>query len=388
MRVLFVWHAAVDPWNRPLFDRLIERPGLDLLVVAARTTDDRQKTWRMDRPVERVHPRSGSCYRIVPSRTFWPNRLGRLMYLDLPRRIREFQPDLIHLLLETASLGAAHTAWARNRFAPRTPLVMHVIQNIVVDYRWPIPAMERWVIRNADGMVAYSPGALAVLRHRKYRGPTTIQPFGLAATLYRPTRVSPIRKSLHGSGPVIGWTGRMFLGKGLHVLLKASARMKREHQLLIVGDGWRRPHEQKLAADLGIADRITWAGSIPAGKMPAYYAAMDVFTHPAITSPPDMPYWKEQFARTLPEAMFMGLPIVGSRSGEIPWVIGKGGIIVPENNPSALAKALDRLVADPALRKRLGSAGRKRALSNFTWAHSAAGLRTFWTGLSRGVRAA
>lgn len=388
MRVLFVWHAAVDPWNRPLFDRLIEQPGLELLVIAARTTNDRQKTWRMDRPVGRVHPRTGSRYRIVPSRVIWPNRLGRLLYPGLPGHLRTFRPDVIHLLLETASLGAAETVWARNTFAPDAALVMQVIQNIIVNYRWPIPVMERWVIRNADGMIAYSPGALGVLRHRQYRGPMAIQPFGLDAARYRPTRRSPVRRMLRPRLPVIGWTGRMFLGKGLHVLLRASAKMKRPHQLLVVGDGWRKPHERELANDLKLADRITWAGAIPAGKMPAYYAAMDVFTHPAITSPPDMPYWKEQFARTLPEAMLMGLPIVGSNSGEIPWVVGNGGLIVPENNPSALAKALDRLVGDAALRRKLGAAGRKRALANFTWAHSAAGLGNFWARVSRGVREA
>ncbi len=388
MRVLFAWHAAVDPWNRPLFDRLIDRPGLDLLVVAARTTDDRLKVWRMDRPVERRNPKTGSRYRIVPSRMIWPNRLGRMMYVSLPGFVRGFNPDVMHLSLEAASLGAFEFALCRKLLAPNAVLVNHVIQNIIVNYRWPIPVMERWVLRQADGIIAYSPGALDVVRHRKYRGPTTIQPFGLDASRYRPTRTSPIRRHVHGTGPVIGWTGRMFLGKGLHVLFKASAKMKKPHRLLVVGDGWRKPHEQRLANELGITDRVTWTGSIPAGNMAAYYAAMDVFTHPAITSPPDMPYWKEQFARTLPEAMFMGLPIVGSRSGEIPWVVGNGGLIVPENNPAALAQALDRLVGNPALRRRLGAAGRKRAITNFTWQHSADGLWNFWNRVRREVRAA
>lgn len=386
MRVLFIWHAAVDPWNRPLFDRLIDRPGLDLLVVAARTTADRQETWRMDRPVERRNPKSGSRYRIVPSAVLWPNRLGRLLYLGLPRLARSFQPDAIHLLLESASLGAVETALVRRLAAPRATLILHVIQNLVVDYRWPVPALERWVLRQADAAVAYSPGALEVLTHRRFHGPTIIQPFGLDASLYRPRRTSPIRDEMGPGAPVIGWTGRMFLGKGLHVLIMASALMKRPHRLLIVGDGARRAHELDHARNLGINDRIYWAGARSAEAMPDCYAAMDVFTHPAITRPPDLPHWKEQFARTLPEAMFMGLPIVGSRSGEIPWVVGGGGIIVPEKNAHALAAALDRLVGNPALRRRLGAAGRKRALANFTWSHSAAGLRNFWNSVTKGTR--
>jgi len=161
--------------------------------------------------------------------------------------------------------------------------------------------------------------------------------------------------------------------------------MRRPHQLLVVGDGPRRATETALAASLGIADRIVWAGSIPAARMPDYYAAMDVYTHPGVSRPPDMPDWKEQFARTLVEAMLAGKPIVASNSGEIPWVVGDGGIIVPEKHPAALARALDRVVGSAALRTSLSRRGRARALANFTWDAAAAGLTKIWREvLSRG----
>src|SRR5690606_34667598 len=75
--------------------------------------------------------------------------------------------------------------------------------------------------------------------------------------------------------------------------------------------------------------------------------------------------WKEQFGRVLAEAMACGLPCVGSDSGAIPEVMGPGGLVVPEGDALALARALKRLAGSAALRRRLGAAGRARARRSF-----------------------
>jgi len=380
VRILFVWHVAADPNNRPLFDAILRARAVDLLVLTLPQVEDRQVRWRLGRPVERRSSATGSRYRIVPGRAVWPGSLGHHWYLDLPGHLRAFRPDLVHLASGEAAMAiAVETAAACRVFAPRAKFVLHMVQNMVVDYRWPWPLLERFVLRNIDAAVAYSPGARWLLRRRGFRGPVPVQPFGVDARAFQPRACAfRARRSAPRRVPVVGWVGRMFLGKGLHVLLDASARMRRPHRLLVVGDGPRRAIEGALARRLGIADRVTWAGSIPLERIPACYAAMDVYTHPGITRPPDMPAWKEQFARTLPEAMLMGLPVVGSRSGEIPWVVGDGGIIVPERDPVALGRALDRLVASALLRRRLGDRGRARALEHFTFDAAAAGLIRIW----------
>jgi glycosyltransferase involved in cell wall biosynthesis len=305
--------------------------------------------------------------------------LGHHWYLDLPRHLRSFRPDIIHLASGEAAMAiAVETAATARVFAPKAKFVLHMVQNMLVDYRWPWPVMERWVLGRIDAAVAYSPGAKWLLRKRGFRGPVPVQPFGVDARAFRPHRASQLRRRLGPGAPVIGWVGRMFLGKGLHLLLEASALMKHKHRLLVVGDGPRRAEEHARAVRLGIADRVHWTGPVPLPRIPDAYAAMDVYTHPGVSRPPDMPAWKEQFARTLPEAMLMGLPVVGTRSGEIPWVVGPGGIIVPERNPAALARALDRMVASAALRRRLGALGRTRALEHFTFDAAAAGLVRIW----------
>ena len=78
--------------------------------------------------------------------------------------------------------------------------------------------------------------------------------------------------------------------------------------------------------------------------------------------------WKEQFGRVLVEAMACGLPVIGSDSGEIPTVIGDAGIVCPEGDAGALAKAIATLTADPARRQELGCRGLRRVEGLYTQA--------------------
>jgi glycosyltransferase involved in cell wall biosynthesis len=76
--------------------------------------------------------------------------------------------------------------------------------------------------------------------------------------------------------------------------------------------------------------------------------------------------WKEQFGRVLIEAMASGVCVVGSDSGEIPTVIGDGGLVFAEGNVARLTSALRSLIADAGLRRRLGAAGRARAVARYS----------------------
>ncbi len=376
-RILFLWHAAADPNNRALLEEAVRHRGLDILVMATRVLDDRLARWSLSHAVERRGP--GSRLRVVPSRALFPRSLGYHCYLAFPPRLAAFQPDLVHVHAETASIAAFRAAALRPLLAPRAKLVVHPYQNIRVDYRWPWPLLEKFVIRRADAAVAGNPGAARVLAGRGFRGPLrVIRTLGADPAVFRPRSGGPVRRSLPPGGPVIGWSGRMFRGKGLHVLLEACSRIRRPFRILAVGDGPRRYELEAQAARLGLAEQIKWAGAVPVSRMPDYYAAMDIFAAPTIDRPPDMPEWKEQCPRAHVEAMLSGLPIAASDGGENAWTIGNAGIIVPRGNPAALARALGRLLASPRLRKSLGRRARARALANFTWKRNAAALVSFW----------
>jgi glycosyltransferase involved in cell wall biosynthesis len=76
--------------------------------------------------------------------------------------------------------------------------------------------------------------------------------------------------------------------------------------------------------------------------------------------------WKEQFGRTLAEAMSCETPVIGSNSGEIPYVIGDAGLVFPEGNAQELSACVRKLLDNPALYADLARRGRQRVLDNYT----------------------
>jgi glycosyltransferase involved in cell wall biosynthesis len=99
-------------------------------------------------------------------------------------------------------------------------------------------------------------------------------------------------------------------------------------------------------------------------QMASAYAQLDVLVLPSRTTPT----WKEQFGRVIIEALGCGVPVVGSDSGEIPWLIGLtgGGLVFPEGDRGKLAERLSALRDDPPLRERLAASGKESVERLFT----------------------
>jgi glycosyltransferase involved in cell wall biosynthesis len=136
-------------------------------------------------------------------------------------------------------------------------------------------------------------------------------------------------------------------------LLAAARRLGAEAELRFIGDGELKDELLRAGAD-GLSVRVL--DDVRHEEMASAYAALDVLVLPSRTTAT----WKEQFGRVIVEALWCGVPVVGSDSGEIPWLIGLtgGGLVFPEGDPAALAERLERLRADPALRARLAGDGR------------------------------
>jgi glycosyltransferase involved in cell wall biosynthesis len=158
--------------------------------------------------------------------------------------------------------------------------------------------------------------------------------------------------------------------KGLVPLLEAVAKLRTETphaHLEIVG----RPRDDSRAAEtidrLGLEGAVKFLGRVEPGEIVDLYRRAEVAAVPSLY---------EGFSLPAVEAMACGVPLVATTGGALPEVVGEdggAGLLVPPNDPSALASALSRLLADPDLRSRLGAAGRRRALDRFTWQATAAG---------------
>jgi glycosyltransferase involved in cell wall biosynthesis len=134
---------------------------------------------------------------------------------------------------------------------------------------------------------------------------------------------------------------------------------------VLVGDGGERAALERLAAELALDGRLAFTGWSEEAR--AQLASFDVFV---------LPSRYEGFPLAVVEAMMAGLPVVASDVGSVREAVRDGatGLLVPPNDPGALAAAVGRLLADPGRAREMGRAGRRLALERYT---AAAMARSF-----------
>jgi glycosyltransferase involved in cell wall biosynthesis len=158
---------------------------------------------------------------------------------------------------------------------------------------------------------------------------------------------------------VIGTVARVTALKGIDDALKAFAGLLATFPnlvYLVVGDGDALPSCKALAADLGIADKVIFAGY--QSDVSLYLSAMDLFLFPSL---------KEAMGIALVEAMAVGLPTVATNVGGIPEVLSSDcGLMVEPRSPEALASATARMLSETGLAQKIGAAARYRANEVFS----------------------
>jgi glycosyltransferase involved in cell wall biosynthesis len=151
----------------------------------------------------------------------------------------------------------------------------------------------------------------------------------------------------------VGYAGRLVKSKGLLDLLAAVRRLPAPVELLLIGDGELRSQLERQPIPGSTVRVLAGLGH---DRMAQGYAQLDVLVLPSRTTQT----WKEQFGRVIVEALWCGVPVVGSDSGEIPWLIELtgGGLVFPEGDSQLLAAHLHTLRDAPELRRELASSGR------------------------------
>ncbi len=270
--------------------------------------------------------------------------------------------------------------WAARR-AAGIPLVLtfHGVE-VTFARSSPIPLLVpflRRAVRSADAVTANSTYTAGLVRGLHDR-PVDILPFGSTvgaeeapASVGSPTpsKDSPrsVSEASEAGNPAILFVGRLVERKGVQHLLEAMALLRdRPGHLHVVGHGPLRPQLEGMAEDLGVSDRVTFHGFVPARELRRRFVSCDVFVLPAVR---DAKGDVEGLGVVLVEALSFGRPVVASRSGGIVDIIRheETGLLVPPGEPAALAEAIGRLLEDPALAGRLGDAGRRHARENFSW---------------------
>ena len=160
------------------------------------------------------------------------------------------------------------------------------------------------------------------------------------------------------------FVGRIVYDKGIEDLVYAFKLLCDKHKnvnLLILGKGKWKNKIVKLFRHYGIESKVRFLGFLPYEETEKFYNLADIFcTPPRITK-----YWQEQFGFVYVEAMACGLPVVSTHAGSIPEVTGGNALLVSPGNHLELFDALDKLVNNPELRKKLGNKGREFAIKKY-----------------------
>lgn len=171
--------------------------------------------------------------------------------------------------------------------------------------------------------------------------------------------VGPVGASNFGDRNLLLFAGQIVRGKGVDVLLQALARVRGRFEAVIAGDGSHRGHCEKLAVRLGLQTRVKFLGFVKPAEMSSYQREATAVLVSSV--------WPEPFGLVGLEAMRQGLPVVAFDAGGIrDWLQdGENGFLVPWMDVDGYAAAVDRLLADKELARRLGEAGRARAARDF-----------------------
>lgn len=296
-------------------------------------------------------------------------------FVGLTRQIRNicasWKPDII-IYSHMIYLTALPILWLRNRANAPTiattdafPGVSWFYGNKIVDgvgYLYSMLIGKR-IFKLADAVQLGSSGL------SKYTGKlsldsnkTFIVPRGVDTNLFKPRDGEGRLTNALGIGQndiVVLYVGRLDLVKGVNYLLQAGQKVLprwRRTKFIIVGDGSLRREHERFAKPLFPNIIFTgWRDDVP-----QLMNISDIFVLPSLS---------EGAANVAMEASASGLPVIASEVGEVPQIVSNGetGILVKPRDVESLVTAIEKLINDPSLAKKMGEAGRKRMVERYSW---------------------
>ncbi len=274
--------------------------------------------------------------------------------LRLYRWVRQVGPTILHTSLFHANLPGR----VLGRLAG-VPIIVCSERTMAMESEWRY-RLNRWTIGLVDRVTTVSANVRDFcISHIGLPGDKLVVIYNGVELPEEPV-ASPQKTRIALDLPpyklVVGAVNRLDSVKGVAFLVQAFARVEGAH-LVVIGDGPERATLASLAENLGITNRVHWAGHRrnAAHLLPAF----DLFVQPSLY---------EGLPNTTLEAMAVGLPVVATAVGGTPEAVvnGETGLLVPPRDPSALAQAITRLLQAPDLRRKMGQAGRERVVQLFS----------------------
>ena len=288
-------------------------------------------------------------------------------YWRLRHLFRSMKPDVVHMHSSKAGIIGRWAAWHE-----KVPAVVHTIhglpfgpsesrlRNILYTH------LERWAAKRCHAIVSVCDSmteqALAAGVGRLEQFQTVYSGMDVDAFLNPPRSREDVRKELGLKDDEVAFAtvARLFERKGHDDILAAAPAILKANpkvRFVWIGDGILRDKLIGETERLGIREAFLFVGLVPPGRIPELLGAIDAVVHPSL---------REGLARVLPQALLVGRPIIsydvdGAREVCLP----ETGILLKPRDISGMTDAILKLAADPELRRKLGSEGRRRFADQF-----------------------
>lgn len=375
MRILIISHAYVSKYHQEKIEALAKNTDLEIfLMVPEFGIEGGGRKIYLEKKYD-------PSYKIIPIKMYFSGKWNTYLIKGFRDYIRKIKPDIIHLEEEYWTNVAWQVARVKEG-SPKIKFVLFTWENIYHD--WPgegrnfyqklrfsiFNRIEKKVLRSVDAVIAGNREAVEVLRKKGFGGQVEVLPqFGLNERYFTKKDVEGLKMELKLEDEfIIGFIGRVNKEKGLEDLIRVGTKpyftggAKMDIKFLIIGDGGYKTEAQRLVRELELEQSVIFLPAVDFNRIVEYYNLMDIMVIPSRTTP----QWKEQFGRTIIEAMSCGVPVIGSDSGAIPEVIGEGGLIFKEGNVDDLADKISNTINDGKFRSDLIQKGLRRVQENFT----------------------
>jgi glycosyltransferase involved in cell wall biosynthesis len=367
-RLLIVSHAHLaDAEPRKMALALQEH--LDLRVVAPRRLPEPRHLCGRPLKPYRLDPDPRGREVLITFRALYrPGSpwVSQYALASLSLGMRRVRPDVIHLEHPPWSPLFWQVLLARRLFARSARIVLLLKKNTYRRYPGLTgrlkDALARAGLRWVDVVMPASAKAASMCERELGVSPdrlVVVTHLGVDPGVFRPGSDGRRQAGVQ----VVGYCGRFEPDKGLTDLVEAVERCRTitgaDIRLRLLGTGSLQPDLERAAAARPWLEVMP---PVPGDRVPSFLAGLDVFVLPSRV----LPDHEEHDAHALLEALTVGVASIGTRSGIIPEVLADGaGIVVPAEDPEALARALADLARDPEARKRYARRGRQKADAEF-----------------------
>ncbi|WP_066379230.1 MULTISPECIES: hormogonium polysaccharide biosynthesis glycosyltransferase HpsO [unclassified Anabaena] len=372
MKILVASHTYIVDLNCEKLRALSQlEPGIEVTVVVP-------KVWKpggVQNKIIETQYRDEGAFKIVPVSNFSQNHQGLLTFgTDLISVLREFRPQVIQV--EQGSRGLAYTQMIvlNQLLGLKAKNIFFTWWNLAYELKLPVALLEKYNLNHSHGIISGNQDGAEILRQRGYNGEIKVMPqLGVDENLFTPKAQPELAAKLgiKQNDFVVGFVGRFVPEKGLLTLVNSLVKLKEQPwKLLLLGRGILKEALVKIVAENHLEDRVIFVESVPHDEVANYINLMSTLVLPSETTYQFKTLtsvgWKEQFGHVIIEAMACKIPVVGSDSGEIPYVIGDAGLVFPEGKTEALADCLLQLMQKPDLANKLGELGYQKAMDKYT----------------------